>query len=97
MKRKIGVGRFHDGLYIFNNQLHSSHVASASISFDLWHLRLGHPSLKRLSLFSKDVISFVKNKNHICDICPRAKQCRLSFSSNEIKSENIFDMIHCDV
>lgn len=32
-----------------------------------------------------------------CDICPLAKQKRLSFVSHNNKSEHIFDLLHADV
>lgn len=34
---------------------------------------------------------------HLCEICPLAKQTRLSFPSSSIQSMHCFDLIHCDI
>ena len=51
-KRTIGLGKVHDGLYF----LQPSHALPAASSplFDLWHWRLGHPSLSRLVDLTKE-------------------------------------------
>jgi hypothetical protein len=40
----------------------------------------------------------MRDPNHICNICPLAKQTRLIFSPSTSKSSNApFDLIHCDI
>jgi hypothetical protein len=40
-------------------------------------------------------ISFESNK--CCNICPMAKQHRLSFPISHSTSENPFNLVHCDI
>ena len=91
----IGVGRLRDGVY----QLEGGHgLASLSVTESdatLWHMRLGHTSFSRLKLISS--IPFPSNFNHICDVCHRAKQTRLSFSNSNKKSVKPFALIHVDL
>ena len=100
------MGKLHEGLYIIENlykavdssqiQLFINGVVYATP--DIWHTRLGHSSISQLSGL-KDVLSFdssMLNKNHLCEICPLAKQKRLSFESHNNRTIN-FDMIHADV
>lgn len=37
------------------------------------------------------------NPKHVCDICPLAKQTRLSFPLSSIKTTAPFDLIHYDI
>lgn len=57
------------------------HVASAkkSTTFELWHYRLGHPSLSRLKLIQDTIISSYRPQHFLCPICPLAKQRKLPF------------------
>ena len=63
----------------------------------LWHFRMGHAPLSRLSLI--EAISFdVKNKDHAyCNICPKAMQKRKSFPTRTTVSSYAFEMLHCDL
>ena len=65
-------------------------------TFEVWHKRLGHPSIKKIS--SLDFVS-VSDKEQInkCDACFKAKHTRLPFTASEIKTSSCFDLIHCDV
>lgn len=66
---------------------------------EIWHTRLGHPSISRLTAF-KDVLFFdssVIKKSHPSSICPLAKQRRFSFEPHNNRTAAIFDMIHADV
>nr|KAJ0226080.1 hypothetical protein LSAT_V11C100016210 [Lactuca sativa] len=62
-----------------------------------WHKRLGHPSNKKLSHISlcKDFSS--NSKEAFCDSCLRAKLTRLPFPTSTIKTNDCFEMIHCDI
>ena len=45
----------------------------------LWHYRLGHPSLERLHVLSKQYSFITVDIHHVCDTCSRAKQKKLLF------------------
>ncbi|XP_077237088.1 uncharacterized protein LOC143878727 [Tasmannia lanceolata] len=95
-KRTIRVAKRHGGLYL----LHPDAVAfsvSSSPSFDLWHWRLGHPSLQRLQFLARnfDAISF--SNKCLCTVCPLAKQSRLPFPNSSISSSVPFQLLHCDI
>ena len=42
-------------------------------------------------------MSLTSDSNHSCDVCPLAKQSRLSFGTSSITSVKPFDLIHCDI
>ena len=73
--------------------------SKSSKNVNLWHVRMGHVSTKKLSyipvLRNLDV-----NKESSCitpcDICHRAKQHRLPFQPSTTSSASPFDMIHID-
>lgn len=79
----------------------SPSVASTVISSKLdeaklLHLRLGHVPYSKLNTIVPTVD--VANLSYcICTICPVARQHRLSFSSSEIKTTKIFELLHIDV
>ena len=67
-------------------------ATSLSLAF-----RLGHPSSGKIDIVNK-IVPFVKcNKIAHREICPVAKQKRLSFSSSTHVSDLPFDLIHCDL
>ena len=45
----------------------------------LWHYRLGHPSLERLHVLSKQYYFITVDTHHVCDTCSRAKTEKTSF------------------
>lgn len=63
---------------------------------ELWHQRLGHPSEKVVKS-----LPFLRNSNDklnkACDVCPRAKHTRDSFSLSDHKASRIFELVHCDL
>lgn len=62
----------------------------------LWHRRLGHVS-GNVMQHLKMVNSFDKNVLTPCDICSFSKQYRLSFRSCEIKTSDLFEILHVDL
>lgn len=61
----------------------------------LCHLKLGHiPFSAMKNVCSKSMSPF--HFDSTCNICPLARQSRLPFSSSEISSKNIFELIHID-
>ncbi|KAH0754407.1 hypothetical protein KY290_024677 [Solanum tuberosum] len=61
----------------------------------LWHMRLGHASLKVLRKI--DCLPSLQELNHLCTVCPLAKQARLPFPTSSSFSTSPFSIIHCDV
>ena len=64
----------------------------------LWHNRMGHISLKKLPYMSV-LKGFDFNKDDCispCDICPQARQHRLTFPSSSISTTKPFDLVHID-
>lgn len=80
----IGIGRLVANLYFqdiesLTLQDDDYKVAASVISMDLWHKRLGHPSLIRLQSL-QPLLSFPKQKldmEYHCKTCHRAKQNHL--------------------
>ena len=63
---------------------------------ELWHVRLGHPSLKVIELVS--TINARRGGNVLnkpCDIRHRAKHTRDSFPISASKAFDMFELIHC--
>jgi len=100
-KRMIGLGKQSKGLYYLmpQSESHSTTPISYQVSFPsgvVWHNRLGHPSKLPSQFLSKLIPSFVYAQ-HSCEVCPLAKQTRLSFPISSIQSAKFFDHIHCDI
>ncbi|GAU34891.1 hypothetical protein TSUD_144220 [Trifolium subterraneum] len=94
----IGLGKRTDGLYYFRGIRHAKVLkVDAGISLDLWHKRMGHPSLRITELVSN--ISSKNNNygNKACDVCQRVEQTRDSFPLSNHKVFNAFDLVHCDL
>ncbi|CAH9127589.1 unnamed protein product, partial [Cuscuta epithymum] len=95
----IGVGRRRGGVYYFHSlDKIEAHSVKASDSAQLWHSRLGHPSLSVLRLVNcLNKSSFKQVQNKECDACLRAKQTRDVFKINDGRAGEPFELIHCDV
>lgn len=97
--KTIGKVELQNGIYLLSIPQALSINKSAlvcKVSFETWHRRLGHLSSSRLRSL-KDIVHFKDSVDCICHVCPLAKQRRLSFPASNHVSENIFDLIHCDV
>lgn len=93
----IGVGRMRNGLYYLEPRGEGKAlVANHSKSSDLWHRRLGHLPMNRLS-FVPNLSFSVDGNNILCDACCKARQTRLPFPIHMNKSLHVFDLIHCDI
>jgi hypothetical protein len=101
------IGRQRNGLYLLL-PLNSSHfclqsnskdshilnsVKTSTDSFHLWHCRLGHPFLSRMSLLCKIVpyVTCSNNSTPFCTVCPMEKQKRLPFPHPNILCAVPFD------
>ncbi|XP_071690278.1 uncharacterized protein [Rutidosis leptorrhynchoides] len=88
MRNLIVAGECKEGLYI------GSKKKDMTTTIDIWHKRLGHASSDKLTH-----IDFLNNSlfNKSCDSCSKAKHTRLPFSSSSIKSNECFEVIHCEI
>jgi len=62
----------------------------------MWHKRLGHMSLGKMSLVSQHAHFFNNTKNFVCEVCPKAKQHRLPFPTSHISTSQVFELLHID-
>ena len=67
------------------------------IPIDLWHYRLGHPSLEILLLLKQFYPILKSDKQFVCETCHHSKQKRLSFPSSESHSSYAFALIYVDI
>lgn len=98
MKMEICLDKEQGGLYIFQPDFSS--IAALSISpqsFNLWHCCLGHPSSSQLLYLSKTIPDVSFSNKCLCQVCPIAKQTRLSFSLSSILCVAPFELIHIDI
>lgn len=71
-----------------------SAVTSSSVSSNVWHSRLGHPSDYVLH---KLCIPLVSNKNSHCTACNLSKSTRLPFNVRDCRSIAPLHIIHSDI
>lgn len=95
-KKVIGRGKTCNGLYVLDVWNNTAHISSVSV--DVWHSRLGHPSKRRLALLCNKLHCNIDNvhKDLPYYVCPMAKQKKLPFSKHITFANNKFDLIHCD-
>lgn len=98
-KKQIGEGRERNGLYYMEPVSKPLAAFIHSVSADLWHGRLGHPSNARLRLLSSNNLIAASDisKDSFCSSCPLAKQHRLPFPLSQELSLRSFDLIHTDI
>ncbi|KAL2932983.1 Retrovirus-related Pol polyprotein from transposon RE1, partial [Bienertia sinuspersici] len=108
-ERQIVLGRLHGGLYHFgidknsaDNKidaagLYSTAVTSSLNKAKLWHLRMGHIPFAHLQVLIPDCDVKQSLVDSICQVCPKAKQTRISFVQSHIKTNRPFALLHIDV
>ena len=96
-KRMIGLGKQFNGLYYLTPSQNPHLTNHVSRITSLWHQRLGHPSTHPMQFLAKTIPEIMFDPRHVCEICPLAKQTRMSFTSSSIQSNAPFDLIHCDI
>lgn len=94
-RKTIGLGSACSGLYYL--QTPSAHLITGTPTINIWHWQLGHPYHHRQHELAKNVSSISRSNNYVCDICPQAKQTRLSFPTSSISSNKPFQLIHVDI
>lgn len=95
---QMPFGEISGGLYSTNKiqvaaSSRSCHVAVTNAK--VWHLRLGHIPFSRLKILLPHID--VSNIDFVCQVCPKAKQVKSSFTHSYIKTKSCFEMIHIDV
>ncbi|EOY12080.1 Cysteine-rich RLK (RECEPTOR-like protein kinase) 8 [Theobroma cacao] len=82
-RRPIGVGRVRDGLYYLEPIREGKALMASNMRHaDMWHWRLGHLPMNRLSFIGDLSINVKENK--FCDACCRARQHRLPIFANHL-------------
>ena len=77
------------------SQVVSTAATTATSLPDLWHARLGHPSLSRLQLLaSQGHLGSVQLQKFDCTSCHFGKQTKLPFNKSDSFSSAPFDLIH---
>ena len=67
---------------------------SRKLDFEVWHKRIGHVLTNKIKLLPIDVILPKGIQDVPCDVCPKARQQRLSFHLSTISSNATFELIH---
>jgi GAG-pre-integrase domain len=88
----IGEGVLKNDLYVLKPQ-EKKYVLAKNNDQEIWHKRLGHPSVKILNSFfeypSKTYINY--------DVCKLAKQTRVHFPLSTSKTQSVFELVHSDI
>lgn len=88
-------------LYKSTNTCFFTENKKSAIDALTWHRRLGHMNLGTMQQMKKYVagIDFVRGEDLVrkCEICSRAKSCRLPFKPSDTKTTEILELIHSDV
>ncbi|GJZ82291.1 retrovirus-related pol polyprotein from transposon TNT 1-94 [Tanacetum coccineum] len=92
----IGAGERRDGGLFYFREMPPTRAfkTTTTLPFDLWHKRLGHPSLEVLKLLPR--VNQNKNDKELsqsCDACHRVKQSREKFPVSDNKVASIFEAI----
>ena len=100
----IRKGNLHQNLYLLESSVPAHNTIAhthtlAQISSDTWYQRLGHPSFNKIQQLAKtlEISSFQIPQDHVCKVCPLAKQKRLSFPSSENIYSSAFELLHVDI
>ena len=64
---------------------------------EVWHSRLGHANISKLSHIDFLINVSFSFKDDVCHACVKAKHTRSVFPKSFIKSNECFELIHCDV
>ena len=80
------------------SQVVSTAATTTTSSPNLWHARLGHPSLSHLQLLaSQSHLGSVQFQKFDCTSCHFGKQTKLPFNKSDTFSSAPFDLIHFDI
>ena len=95
------VGRLFELIFLHlpSSRLSASAVLRQSTySLALWHSRLGHASISRVTqLVYRGLLGLVSNRSFDCMPCQFGKQLALPFNTSVSHALSSFDLIHSDV
>jgi len=103
-KEVLLFGQSHDGLYVLSESSATS-IPQAfwspciSVTADLWHCRLGHPTPRILNLLvsSNKIVCTSRRSLTQCQACHLGKSSRLSLRPTSHKTSAPLDLIFSDV
>jgi hypothetical protein len=73
-------------------------AAALAASASTWHRRLRHPGVDALSKLSSDSSIVCSRCTHdFCHACQLGRHTRMPLASSMSHTDNIFDLIHCDM
>jgi hypothetical protein len=73
-------------------------AAALAASASTWYRRLKHPDVDALSKLSSDSSVVCSRHTHnFCHACQLGCHTRMPFVSSTSRTDNIFDIIHCDM
>lgn len=90
----IPKGRNSNVVYVSVHDPIIHSIACVVPNVALWHIRLGHLPFSVMK--NLDFIHFHSDSKFVCPTCPKARQHRLPFLINTIKSTCKFELIHID-
>ena len=98
MKKLIRVGEPRRGLFVEKDGPNASIQVNKTISYGLWHHRMGHPLNHALSKVSSSIQLYtsINNKDDFYGVCLYPRQTRVPFSISKNKVLKCSDLIHCD-
>jgi len=79
-----------------NKSLEDCNAVTAASHFGVWHNRLGHMSVGKMSLVSQHEKFHNNGRDFVCEIYPKAKQHTLPFPTRHISTSSIFELLHID-
>lgn len=100
------IGRENEELYVLRGNscgdglakgIKVVHTIESERRDNLWHMRLGHPSLSTMNSIVKLHDSVNTRVQNNCHICPLAKQTRLQLPLSSSRAEAHFHIVHMDL
>ena len=76
----------------------AAHSMLATSTASLWHRRLGHPGRDAFSKLASILSACsIDGGSSICHACQLGRHVRLPFSASSSRTNNNFELIHCDL
>ncbi|CAN1853821.1 Retrovirus-related Pol polyprotein from transposon TNT 1-94, partial [Linum perenne] len=66
-------------------------------NLDIWHCRLGHPSLPRMQMIHRVNSEIILPTSSLCNTCHLAKQRTLPFQRSTSRASIPFELVHMDI
>jgi len=100
--KRIGTTNIQSGMYMIKGEINTredtpAQACTSAINHDIWHMRLGHPSHKRLVVLNRKFPFIYLPVNSDCDVCHLAKQQKLPFPNSTSYAVSVFDLVHMDI